>query len=136
MDDTDLAGPLVFCLLYGGFLLLSGKIHFGYIYGVALLGCLSVYIILNLMSERGLDGSRTASVLGYCLLPLVLLSGLSSLLALQGPIGYSLTIFSVIWCTLSASTIFVTVLGMKEQRILVAYPVGLLYACFALMAVF
>ena len=31
-------------------------------------------MILNLMSESGVDGYRTASVLGYCLLPLVLLS--------------------------------------------------------------
>jgi hypothetical protein len=33
LDDTDLAGPLCFCLLLGACLLLSGKVHFGYIYG-------------------------------------------------------------------------------------------------------
>ncbi|KAJ3046532.1 Protein yipf5, partial [Rhizophlyctis rosea] len=80
MDDTDLAGPLVFCLLFGGFLLLSGKAHFGYVYGVAMLGWASMYTILNLMSETGIDGYRTASVLGYCLLPMVLLSVISILL--------------------------------------------------------
>ncbi|KAJ3030519.1 hypothetical protein HDV00_008858, partial [Rhizophlyctis rosea] len=80
MDDTDLAGPLVFCLLFGGFLLLSGKAHFGYVYGIAILGWASMYTILNLMSETGIDGYRTASVLGYCLLPMVLLSMISTLL--------------------------------------------------------
>jgi hypothetical protein len=33
MEDTDLAGPLCFCLLLGLALLLTGKVHFGYIYG-------------------------------------------------------------------------------------------------------
>ncbi|KAJ1328813.1 hypothetical protein BSLG_009900 [Batrachochytrium salamandrivorans] len=70
MDDTDLAGPILFCFLFGGFLFLSGKAHFGYIYGVATLGWLSMYAILNLMSETGIDGYRTASVLGYALLPM------------------------------------------------------------------
>ena len=82
-EDSDLTGPFVFCLLYGSFLLLSGKIHFGYIYGFALVGWFSVYVLLNLMSEKGIDSAKTASILGYCLLPLVLLSGLSILLALK-----------------------------------------------------
>ncbi|KAA1127564.1 hypothetical protein PGTUg99_001961 [Puccinia graminis f. sp. tritici] len=54
--------------------LLEGKPQFGYIYGLALLGDLSFYLLLNLMSETGIDAYRVASVLGYCLLPLVLLS--------------------------------------------------------------
>ena len=47
-----------------------------------------------------------------------------------------LSVASILWCTYSASTMFVTVLSMKDQRLLVAYPVGLFYACFALMTVF
>ncbi len=35
-EDADLAGPLVFCLLLGTCLLLTGKVHFGYIYGAFL----------------------------------------------------------------------------------------------------
>ena len=34
ISDQDLAGPLVFCLLFGGALLLHGKVSFGYIYGI------------------------------------------------------------------------------------------------------
>jgi hypothetical protein len=78
MDDADLIGPIIFCLLLGLFLLLSGKILFGYIYGVAVMGCLATYAVLNLMSEPGADISRTASVLGYSLLPMVVLSGIST----------------------------------------------------------
>jgi len=136
MYDTDLAGPLLFCLLFGLFLAFSGKVHFGYIYGVAVLGVLSLFLILNLMSEGGVDGYRIASVLGYCLLPMVMLSGLSIIFGLAGPIGFILSVFSIFWCTYASSGMFVTVLGMSEQRFLVAYPVGLFYACFALMTVF
>lgn len=60
----------------------SGKVHFDYIYGVAVLGVLSLFLILNLMSEGGVDGYRIASVLGYCLLPMVMLSGLSIIFGL------------------------------------------------------
>jgi hypothetical protein len=83
MNDTDLAGPLVFCFLFGGFLLLSGKVHFGYIYGVALVGWLSMYAILNLMATNGIDAYQVASVLGYSILPIVILSSISILTQLR-----------------------------------------------------
>lgn len=37
MDDSDLYGALLYIVLYGTFLLLSGKVFYGYIYGVAVL---------------------------------------------------------------------------------------------------
>lgn len=80
MDDTDLAGPLVFLILFGSFLLLSGKTHFGYVYGVAVLGWISMYCILNLMTDSGVDAYKTASVLGYCLLPMVFLCSVLGLM--------------------------------------------------------
>jgi hypothetical protein len=136
IGDRDLAGPLMFCLLLGGFLLLTGKIHFGYIYGIGTVGCLSIYLLLNLMSERGVDIYKTASVLGYCLLPMVLLAGLSLLITMNSLIGYVLAVITIAWCTHSAALMFVTLLTMKDQRMLVAYPIGLVYTCFALMTVF
>jgi hypothetical protein len=83
MDDSDLAGPVLFLFLFGAFLRVSGRAHFEYTYGVALVGVLSIYGILNLMSEEGVDGYRTASVLGYALLPMVIFSSLSVLLRLR-----------------------------------------------------
>ena len=61
----------------------SGKQHIGYIYGVAVVGCSVLYLILNLMSPQGVDIPKTASVLGYCMLPLVMLSSLSTLFTLK-----------------------------------------------------
>ncbi|KZS98641.1 Yip1-domain-containing protein, partial [Sistotremastrum niveocremeum HHB9708] len=136
MDDADLAGPLLFCLCFGTFLLFSGKPQFSYIYGVALLGSASIYFLLNLMSEKGIDAYRVASVLGYCLLPMVGVGAVSVMVTLDGALGYILSILSVVWCTYSASGIIVAVLRMSDQRLLVAYPLGLLYGCFALLSVF
>ncbi|KJE94158.1 smap-5-prov protein [Capsaspora owczarzaki ATCC 30864] len=136
MDDTDLAGPLIFCLLFGSFLLMSGKVHFGSIYGVGVVGCLGVYGILNLMSESGISLARTVSVLGYCLLPMVILSSISILLSLQGYVGLVLACLSIAWCSFSASHIFVSVLSLRDQLLLVVYPCLLLYGIFALMTVF
>jgi len=96
MDDTDLAGPMLFCLLFATFLLLvshdvpyrsltrqAGKSHFGYVYGFILLGTVTLHFILNLMSLTGVNFLRTASVLGYCLLPLVLTSAIGVVLSLE-----------------------------------------------------
>jgi hypothetical protein len=115
----------------------GGKSHFGYVYGFILLGTVSLHFILNLMSQIGVNFIRTASVLGYCLLPLVLISAVGVVLSLEyvpifgivwwgsGFLGYSLAAVAISWCTYSASAIFVAVLQLTEMRALVAYPVGL-----------
>lgn len=137
MADSDLAGPILFCLLFGTFLLLSGKVHFGYIYGSALVGTLSQYAILNLMSSfKSIDFSRVASVLGYCMLPLVLNSALGIVVNMDNALGYICAAFSIAWCTYSASAIFVTVLQLSDMRVLVAYPLALFYGVFSIMTIF
>jgi len=136
MDDTDLGGPIFFALLLGFSLLMSRKVQFGYIYGLGLIGCVSMYFVLNLMSENGIDIYRVVSVLGYCLLPMVILSFLSLVITLNGLVGYIIIISFIVWSTYSASKMFVKVLSMIDQRILVAYPVALLYTGFALITAF
>lgn len=54
----------------------------------------------------------------------------------SGLFGYLLSIVSILWATYAASGIFVVVLKMSDQRLLVAYPIGLLYGCFALLSIF
>jgi len=136
VQDADLAGPLVFCLGFGATLLLAGKVHFGYIYGLGVVGCLAMHTLLNLMSMTGVSATGVVSVLGYCLLPMVLLSGLAVIFSLTGAIGTVLTVIAVFWCSLSASKLFVTALAMDHQQPLVAYPCALVYGVFALLTVF
>lgn len=83
IHDNDLAGPLVFCLMFGAALLLHGKIHFGFIYGIGVLGCLGIYLLLNLMSTDGISLTCTVSVIGYCLLPMGLLSLITAVLSFK-----------------------------------------------------
>lgn len=136
LQDTDLAGPVVFCVLFGFILLLSGKVQFGYIYGIGVIGCLSMYFLLNMMSTAGVSLGIVVSVLGYCLLPMVGLAGVNLLFSLQGIVGSVLTFCAILWCSMSASKLFVTALNMNQQQPLVAYPCALVYGVFALLAVF
>ena len=168
MDDSDLAGPILFFLLFGTFLLFSGKVHFGYIYGLALIGSIGLHLILSLMSPDGstaapsysagpsypgdpgaaghddpkghlsstLTFARSASVLGYCLLPIVMTSLVGIILPMDGPVGYVLTSAAIVWCTTSASAMFCAVGRMRAMRGLVAYPLMLFYVGFGIMGIF
>jgi hypothetical protein len=159
MDDSDLAGPILFFFLFGFLLYVSGKSQFGYIYGLALLGSSSLHVILSLMSpplenspssSSGINdhasGSshlsstltfpRSASVLGYCLLPLVMTSLVGIVMPMDSLIGYVLTALAIVWCTYSSSAMFCVVGRMRAMRGLVAYPLALFYGCFGLMEIF
>ncbi|MEE6479493.1 hypothetical protein FKM82_012261 [Ascaphus truei] len=83
MNETDLAGPMVFCLAFGATLLLAGKIQFGYVYGISAIGCLGMFCLLNLMSMTGVSFGCVSSVLGYCLLPMIIMSGFAIVFSLQ-----------------------------------------------------
>ncbi|VDD80312.1 unnamed protein product [Mesocestoides corti] len=136
LEDTDLAGPLVFCLIFGGTLLLAGKVHFNYIYGIGLLGCLGMYILLSLMTPDGVAPTCVVSVLGYCMLPMCLLSTIGIVFSLESIVGVVLTTFIVLWSAMSSSKLFVRALNMQKQQFLVGYPCALVYAVFALLTVF
>jgi hypothetical protein len=138
LDDVDLAGPLVFCLAFATSLLLLGKIHFGYVYGIVTLGTVGMYSLLNLMTspDKPCSGLFVTSVLGYCLLPMVILSFSSFLFKLHGFIGMIITLIFIFWCSISASKLFSTSLAMIGQQLLVAYPCALFYGVFALLTMF
>lgn len=168
MDDSDLYGALLYIVLYGTFLLLSGKVFYGYIYGVAVFGTVALHLILSLMSPA-LDTSaspnaadptnydphskpegstavghfsatltfpRSASVLGYCFLPLVMTSLIGILAPMDTMFGYLLTTAAVGWCTYSSSGMFCAVARMRGMRGLVAYPLALFYVVFGIMGIF
>uniref|UniRef100_A0A8D2JSR2 Protein YIPF n=1 Tax=Sciurus vulgaris TaxID=55149 RepID=A0A8D2JSR2_SCIVU len=136
MNETDLTGPILFCVALGATLLLAGKVQFGYVYGMSAIGCLGIHALLNLMSSAGVSYGCVASVLGYCLLPMVILSSCAIFFSLQGTFGTMSALVIVGWCSLSASKIFISALDMEGQQLLIAYPCALLYGLFALLTVF
>lgn len=137
LEQTDMAGPVVFVMMFGLLLLMAGKLHFGYIYGFGVLGCIGIYCVVNLMSQdKQIDLYHTVSILGYALLPVMLLSALGVFCNLSTKAGGFIGFGCVLWSTLMAAKFFETVLEMKNQRWLVAYPLALLYSVFALITIF
>jgi len=59
---------------------------------------------------------RSASVLGYCLLPLVLVAILGIAVPLDGLFGYMLTSLAIVWCAYSSSSMFTIVGKFFETR--------------------
>lgn len=155
-DDSDLAGPIIFWLLFGILLLTAGKVHFGYIYGVALFGSISLHTLLKYMSDgahqnqqqlQSQPGSspnvtssisylRSASILGYAFLPLCFLALIGIFVGLNNAFGYIMGILTVMWSTWSSSGLFTVSLDLHNVRILIAYPLLIFYSVFALMAIF
>lgn len=136
--DSDMAGPIAFCLALGTLLMASGELHFSIIYTFFLFGSFAIYVVLNLMAQNeGIDVLRVFSVLGYCLLPIVFLSAISVFLDLSKMWwGSILALVFILWCTLTSTRFFEAGLMCREQRYLIAYPLFLLYSCFALITVF
>lgn len=138
-QDTDLAGPLLFCLMLAASLFVSGSsTPFGYVYGISVISCIMMYFLLTLMTINNnmFTITSVASILGYCLLPLVGLSSLRLFISLHGNFGLILTTFAILWSCLSASRLFVTISGDQQQRPLIAYPCALVYGVFALLVIF
>ena len=171
MDDSDLYGAILFLILYGTFLALSGKFFYGYIYGIALFGSLALHLVFSLMTPMDQDPSsvmsptgpdpatishghgppggqagghfsstltysRSASVMGYCFLPLTFTALIGVVMPMDSMIGYILTSVAVGWSTYSSSGMFVSVGRMKGMRGLVAYPLALFYVGFGIMGIF
>ena len=164
MDDSDVAGPILFFLIFGtsllvrwqalssnkwkklrsrsypeNFTLATSTVSFkisllqllpNNLSGLAFVGTILLHQILSLMSppvtaEAGpgdhghphgshlgssLTFPRSASVLGYCLLPLVLVAIFGIAIPLDGLFGYLLTSLAITWCSYSSSSMF-TVVG-------------------------
>eukprot|EP00995_Heteronema_vittatum_P004524 NODE_1703_length_906_cov_355.152859_g1186_i0.p1 GENE.NODE_1703_length_906_cov_355.152859_g1186_i0~~NODE_1703_length_906_cov_355.152859_g1186_i0.p1 ORF type:complete len:244 (+),score=19.13 NODE_1703_length_906_cov_355.152859_g1186_i0:33-764(+) len=141
LQDGDLAGPLLFSILLGCALLLSGRVHFGYIFGMGLGGCVCLYALLNVMTDKAVDLQYTVSTLGYCLVPTLMLGGFSTITFLNLNflpwfLSYPIGCLPIAWSSWCATKMFVDGLGMLEQRWLILYPITLLYATFAVISIF
>jgi protein YIPF5/7 len=140
IQDADLAGPVTLGMLLGGELLLSGKLQFGYVYGFGLFGCISMTLVLNLLSPHDAISIWTVtSILGYSLLPVNLLAALKLLvvdLAKWQLLGQFLAFVTVVWSTVASTRLMEQGCNMRNQRYLIAYPIALLYTAFVMMTIF
>jgi hypothetical protein len=142
LSDADLSGPIAIGLALGVCLTCQGKMEFGQIYGMSGVGCCFICMLINVMAQKRRDGQQgidfysTLSILGYGLIPIVFLAFIGIFLDLKTQHGTILSGIVIFWATAMTSRFFSTAIGMQQQRWLVAYPVGLVYACFVIMTVF
>ena len=137
LEDSDMAGPLLIFLLFAFSSVLQYKINFGYIYGISVFGSILVFLLLNLMSKNdGILLYNTISVLGYCLIPIVLLSFIAVFMDMKNILGGVIAALAIIISSLNASRFFEIGLDMHSQRWLIFYPVALFYTCFVLVTIY
>lgn len=138
--ESDLAGPIVFCLLFGVCLFVAGsKIHFGYIYGLSMISVCGMYALLLMLTDeiaRLLTFARVASALGYGILPIVWLSIFSIFVSLNSTFGIIIAMMCITLATLGSSRMLCLLAHDTNKRLLIAYPCALAYIAFTFLVLF
>jgi hypothetical protein len=140
VEDSDIAGPLCFTIALACLLTLQGKLHFGAIYGLSVMGILMAHGLLSLMSEAPVHLQLVISTLGYCLLPNFILATFSTIHAwfvgrspgAMLPLSFAMVAWSA-WC---ATGMFTQAFRLQHAKFLVLYPTTLFYAVFAALTIF
>lgn len=141
-EEGDLAGPLVFALLLGLLLTLQGKIHFGAIYVLSIVGVSVTYMMLSLMSDAMVSVQLIMSSLGYCLLPNLFLALCRALIGWVLGAGQAssvtavMGVASILWSAWCATNLFVVAFGLARQKYLIMYPLTIFYAVFTAITIF
>ncbi|XP_035917661.1 protein YIPF5 homolog [Anopheles stephensi] len=138
--ETDLAGPIMFCLTLAACLSISNsKAQFGYIYGLSTISVLAMYCLIWLMChavESHVTVSGVASVLGYSMLPVVFLAMIGMFVSLNNFYGMMFAGTSILLATVYSSRMFCLMTGDPHQRYLIAYPCSLLFTIFSMLVLF
>ena len=138
LSDADLAGPLVVILFIAFMQTIVGKLHYGFLYGLCTLGTLGVHGLLSLIPRKQSPQNHavlfTASILGYCLMPIGFLSVMNVLCTIIHTkfsdilLRWILTPVAVIWASFCSAKMFASEGQLSSARGVVMYPLILLYA--------
>lgn len=99
---------------------------------------LALHWLVNMLAGpgAGIELYRCGSLLGYCLLPIVLFSAAAVLLPARSTAVWALGVCATAWSTATASSLLTAIVpGLDGQRSLVAYPCFLAYSLFALLTI-
>ncbi|WMV53626.1 hypothetical protein MTR67_047011 [Solanum verrucosum] len=116
-EDADLSGPFIFLMAFGLFQLLAGKLHFGIILGWVIMASLFLYVVFNMLAGRNgnLDLYRCVSLIGYCMLPIVILSAISLFLP-GGLVIKVVTGVFVLWSTRVCTRLVVELASCGDEH--------------------
>ncbi|KAG2309178.1 hypothetical protein Bca52824_028926 [Brassica carinata] len=138
--DSDLSGPIFLYLALCLFQLLAGKIQFGVILGWIVVSSIFLYAVFNMLAGRSgnLNLHTCTSLVGYCLLPVVVLSAVSLFVPQgAGVVRFVVAGVFVLWSTRVCSALVVSLAdGGEEHRGLISYACFLIYCLFSLLVVF
>ncbi|XP_020108878.1 protein YIPF5 homolog [Ananas comosus] len=138
-EDADLSGPFLFLMAFGLFQLLAGKFHFGIILGWVTVAALFLYVVFNMLAGRNgnLDLYRCVSLVGYCMLPMVIFSAVSLFVPHEGVLIFGLGAVFVLWSTRVCARLLVELASCgDDHRGLIAYACWLVYMLFSLLVIF
>lgn len=137
--DSDLSGPIILYLSLCLFQLLAGKIQFGVILGWIVVSSMFLYVVFNMLAGRNgkLNLHACTSVVGYCMLPVVILSAATLFLPQASVVRFVIAGVFVLWATRASTALMVALAeGEEEHRGLVAYACFLIYTLFSLLVIF
>ncbi|KAL3838202.1 hypothetical protein ACJIZ3_022793 [Penstemon smallii] len=138
-EDGDLSGPFLFLMAFGLFQLLAGKLHFGILLGWVTMASMFLYVVFNMLAGKNgnLDMFTCFSLIGYCMLPIVMLSAVSLFLPQGGVVIMVATGMLVIWSTRVCARLVVELANCgDEHRGLIMYACFLIYMLFSLLVIF
>ncbi|MQL88752.1 hypothetical protein Taro_021308 [Colocasia esculenta] len=138
-EDADLSGPFLFLMAFGLFQLLAGKLHFGIILGWVTVAAFFLYTVFNMLAGRNgnLDLYRCVSLVGYCMLPIVIFSAVALFVPQGGVVIFVMGAVFVIWSTRICTRLLVELASCgDEHRGLIAYACFLIYTLFSLLVIF
>lgn len=139
IEDPDLSGPVIIALCFGLLLLLSGKLQFGDIYALFVIGNILLFLLFNFMSQLEIIPLYSImSTVGYSLIPMLLLGFLRIFTSMKGPAGIILCLTISCWSSLAASNFIEALMKQTnpDRKPLLIYPLFLFYVCFTMIVIF
>lgn len=141
LDDLDMGGALLFMCLLGGLHLLMGKWHMGVILGWSVLQSVVLWWLANQLaggsqSTKTLDLYYTCCMVGYSMIPQLLLSSVALLLP-RGPVVLAVAVLSTIWSGVTAAKLITRRSpSFADLFPVLAYPCILVFSSFAILSVY
>eukprot|EP01100_Stratorugosa_tubuloviscum_P009358 TRINITY_DN391_c0_g5_i1.p1 TRINITY_DN391_c0_g5~~TRINITY_DN391_c0_g5_i1.p1 ORF type:complete len:270 (-),score=108.52 TRINITY_DN391_c0_g5_i1:94-903(-) len=127
VDNPDFWGPMFVVLLYA-FLIIWGQLKvISWVLTIWALGSFIIFVIGRALGAE-ITFSQSLGTLGYCLIPLDITAALLTIITIPWAI-YTLKIIGTVWGSASAGILLVPP-ELQNKRILIVYPILLLYIYF------
>lgn len=135
VDDNFLVGMLFFCL-FGGSLLLLGKVRFGMVYLIGITGFIILYFLFKFMSPHKLSAGHLFTALSYCTIPLAPFVLVAGLLRFGATTKTICALPFIAWSAFSATRYVMTQLVIADIMPLVLVPLFMFYAFLLLLPIY